>query len=213
MTDISGAYVNHVGSTHDGVHNLYAILTQDGPAGGDVDVIIKRCLAGVDPTVADNWKEVKRYPEKQFGKNGYGSGEVRANGDFVAILSQRNAAGQVVARVHVIPGLCPPWPAGGGGGAQGPPGPAGPQGPPGPQGPAGGPPGPQGPPGPKGATGAQGPVGPPGPSGASNWPGADWDWGQAINAQYAELTNAGSGSYGAVVAIVNSMLKQHGLIP
>lgn len=167
MTDISGGYANHVGSTRDGAGNLFAVITQDGPSGGDVDVIIKRCLVNTDPTIASSWVEVARFTEAQHGKHGYGSAEVRDNGDFVAILSERNSAGATVTRVRVVKGIASPG-GSGGGGAQGPPGPAGPQGPPGPQGPkgatgpAGGPPGPQGP---QGATGATGPAGPQGPQG------------------------------------------------
>lgn len=87
-----------------------------------------------------------------------------------------------------------------GGSAQGP---AGPQGPPGPAGPAG----------PKGATGATGPQGPPGPAGSSaGWPGADWDWSQAINAQFAELNNPSSGSAGAVRSLIDARLRELGLI-
>lgn len=97
-----------------------------------------------------------------------------------------------------IPGIFPAYSggsSGGGGGTQGPPGPPGPAGPP-------GPPGPQGP---KGATGATGPQG---PAGGANWPGADWDWAQAVNAGYSELTTPGSGWQGAIEAIVRRVIAE-----
>lgn len=77
-----------------------------------------------------------------------------------------------------------------------------------------GPAGPTGPQGPAGPTGPRGPAGPQGPAGpaGSSWT-ADQDWQQAVNAQYAELTNPQSGSYGAVASIVEAVLRQHKLIP
>ena len=114
MTDISAPYVNHVGSTRDSAGNIYAVITQDGAGDTNTDVLIRRCLATADPMIAQSWSEVYRYTERDFGKHGYGSGEVLNNGDFLAILSERNAAGDTVARAHRIPGLCPPWPPAGG---------------------------------------------------------------------------------------------------
>lgn len=104
---------------------------------------------------------------------------------------------EIVRIANVFP-VAPSGGSGGGSGTQGPAGPAGPPGPPGPQGPAG-------PAGPKGATGPQGP---PGPAGGANWPGADWDWAQAINAGYSELTNPQSGWQGAIEAIVRRVLAE-----
>jgi hypothetical protein len=72
-----------------------------------------------------------------------------------------------------------------------------------------GPVGPMGPAGPKGATGATGPQG---PAGSSDWPGADWDWSQAINAQFNELNTPGSGGYLATVNLIESVLRAHDLI-
>lgn len=86
----------------------------------------------------------------------------------------------------------------GGSGTQGPPGPPGPQ-------------GVQGVPGPRGPQGERGPQGIQGPPG-QGWPGADWDWQQAINAQYADLTNTQSGSYNQVKNIVEGVLREKGLI-
>lgn len=104
MSDISGPYCNHVGSTTDGAGNLYSIATQDGPASGDVDVVVKRCDASADPSIAASWYEVYRFRERDFGKHGYGSAEFRG-ADMVALLAERNTANETVARVHVIPGI------------------------------------------------------------------------------------------------------------
>ena len=108
MTEISGGYVNHAGSTRDSEGGIYAIFTQDGPNSGDVDVIVKRCAPNADPSIAASWEQVYRFTEAGFGKHGYGTGEVRNDGAFVAILAERNAANETVTRIHVIPGLCPP---------------------------------------------------------------------------------------------------------
>jgi Alanine-zipper, major outer membrane lipoprotein len=40
------------------------------------------------------------------------------------------------------------------------------------------------------------------------WPGADVDWQQAINAQYAELTNHQSGSYNELIRIINEQIDK-----
>jgi hypothetical protein len=40
------------------------------------------------------------------------------------------------------------------------------------------------------------------------WSGADWDWQQAINAQYAELTNTQSGSYNELIRIINEQIDK-----
>lgn len=75
-----------------------------------------------------------------------------------------------------------------------------------------GPTGDKGPQGDPGLRGLQGDKGPPGDPGASGWPGADWDWQQAINAQYADLSNEASGSHGKVKQIIETVLRERGLI-
>jgi hypothetical protein len=90
-----------------------------------------------------------------------------------------------------------------GGGGTGQPGQPGPPGHPGSAGQAG-------PAGARGSSGASGPQGVPGPPG-HGWPGADWDWQQAINAQYGQLADKQSGAYGLVVAIIEAALKAHGI--
>jgi hypothetical protein len=131
--------------------------------------------------------------------------EIDNAGTLIITLSQASAPGASGStsqpEVVPIPGIFPPYSGGGSGGGGG-----GTQGPP-------GPPGPQGPPGPKGATGATGPQGPPGATGGANWPGADWDWAQALNAGYGELTNPGSGWQGAIRAIIDTRLRELGLVP
>jgi hypothetical protein len=119
MTEITGPYVNHIGSTVDGEGTIFSVITQDGSGSGDTDVIIKRCLATADPANKDSWIEVKRWTEKIDGKPGYGTAEIRKNGLFVAILSQRNAAGQVVTIVRTVAGIAAPWPAPAAGGEGG----------------------------------------------------------------------------------------------
>lgn len=111
MTEIHPGYVNHIGSTRDGAGNLFAVITQDGPGSGDTHVIVKKCAASADPAAAASWIEVARWTEQVDGKPGYGTAEVRASdGLFVAILSQRNAAGQTVVMVRTVAGIASPAP-------------------------------------------------------------------------------------------------------
>jgi hypothetical protein len=139
--------------------------------------------------------------------------EIAQNGDLIVTWSQAgsdNSGASSQPEVITIPSVFPPAPSDPNGlpGPQGPagaPGPQGPQGPKGDPGPAGGPQGPQGATGPKGDKGDKGDTGPIGPAGG--WT-ADQDWSQAINAQYAELTNTQSGSYNELVRIINAEIDK-----
>jgi hypothetical protein len=105
MTEIHAGYVNHIGSTTDFDGNIFAVITQDGPSEKDVDVVIKKLSASANPEIAQSWIEVKRFTEKEFGKHGFGSAEVRNNGDLVVMLSEKNDEGKVPVVVRVIKGV------------------------------------------------------------------------------------------------------------
>lgn len=176
------------------------------------DDLTQYVVAGIDTSSGDGrvrvWKVNSNFTnagEIPFsggaGKDDSVDVAIDRDGSILVMVSEAAGAGASGSTsqpdITRISGHFPAYSGGGssGGGTQGPPGPPGP-------------PGPQGPAGPKGATGAQGPQGPPGPAGGSNWPGADWDWGQAINAGYAELTNANSGWQGAIEAIVRRVIAE-----
>lgn len=124
--------------------------------------------------------------------------EILDDGSLVVTISEASGAGAPGSssqpNAQRLSGVFPPYTgSSGGGGTQGPAGPAGPQGPTGPAGP-------------------QGPAGPAGPPGGSNWPGTHWDWSQAINAQFSELSNPESGSTGQVNNLIDNRLRAWGLI-
>jgi hypothetical protein len=100
LGEVLSGYVNHTGSCIDGAGNVFAIVTQDGPNAGDVDVVIMKRLA-----TTGTWTEAHRFREATTGKHGYGSAEVLSDGRLCCLLSERNAAGATVLVEYLVSGL------------------------------------------------------------------------------------------------------------
>jgi hypothetical protein len=110
LGEVLSGYVNHIGSCIDGAGNVFAVVTQDGPNAGDVDVVIMKRAA-----TTGAWSEAWRFREAQYGKHGYGSAEVLNDGRLCCLLSERNAAGATVLVEYLLTGLAvkPSAPTGG----------------------------------------------------------------------------------------------------
>jgi hypothetical protein len=103
MRQVLNGYVEHIGSTRDSAGTVFAAVSHGNQATKQTDCVIFRF--GLDGSA----KEIFRFRQSQFGKAGHCTLEVLPDGTLWCGLSMRNAAGQQVFAVELLPGQAAPY--------------------------------------------------------------------------------------------------------